>query len=53
VSFLLDTNILNFPVIDGLLAATADEHGPQFVSRNTQDLAYWPAIHPHLNPFGG
>lgn len=41
----------NYPVIDGLMAATADEHSMQLVSRNIQDLAEWPAVHPHLNPF--
>lgn len=41
----------NYPVIDALMAATADEHSLQLVSRNVQDLAGWPAIHPHLNPF--
>jgi len=43
--------IHNFSVIDGLLAATADEHGLQFVSRNIQDLELWPSVHPFLNPF--
>lgn len=42
----------NYPVIDGLMAATADEQGLQLVSRNVQDLAEWPAVHPHLDPFG-
>lgn len=41
----------NFPVIDALLAATADEHKLQLVSRNVQDLSLWPALQPHLNPF--
>lgn len=40
-----------YPVIDGLMAATADEHGLQLVSRNTRDLAGWPAIRAPLNPF--
>lgn len=41
----------NYPVIDGLMAATADEHNLQLVTRNTQDLAGWPALHPLLNPW--
>jgi toxin FitB len=43
--------IRNYPVIDALLAATADEHGLRLVSRNVQQLVDWPAVHPHLNPF--
>lgn len=41
----------NFPVIDALMAATADEHGLRLVSRNIDDLAGWPSVHPPLNPF--
>lgn len=41
----------NFPVIDALMAATADEHGLCLVSRNVDDLAGWPSVHPPLNPF--
>ena len=41
----------NYPVIDGLLAATADEHELCLVSRNLSDLKGWPAVRPPLNPF--
>lgn len=43
----------NYPVIDALMAATADEHDMQLVTRNVADLPQWPAVHPHLNPFKG
>lgn len=41
----------SYPVIDALLAATADEHELQLVTRNTADLVGWPGVHPPLNPF--
>jgi predicted nucleic acid-binding protein len=43
----------NYPVVDALMAATADEHDLRLVTRNVQDLDGWPAIHAHLNPFAG
>ncbi|MFT4045225.1 MAG: type II toxin-antitoxin system VapC family toxin [Solimonas sp.] len=43
----------NYPVIDALIAATADEHGLCFVSRNVADLSGWPSFQPPLNPFSG
>lgn len=44
-------SIRPFPVIDGLLAATAQTHGLQLVTRNTDDLRGWPASDLLLNPF--
>lgn len=41
----------NFPVMDALMAATADEFGLRLVTRNVQDLAGWPSVEPPLNPF--
>jgi predicted nucleic acid-binding protein len=43
----------NYPVIDSLVAATADEHELCLVSRNLADLQGWPAVRPPLNPFSG
>jgi toxin FitB len=43
----------NYPVIDGLLAATADAHELSFVSRNLGDLKGWPSVKPLINPFSG
>lgn len=44
-------SIRPFPVIDGLLAATAQAHGLQLVTRNVDDLHGWPATDLLLNPF--
>eukprot|EP00456_Euglypha_rotunda_P037083 TRINITY_DN28499_c0_g1_i2.p2 TRINITY_DN28499_c0_g1~~TRINITY_DN28499_c0_g1_i2.p2 ORF type:complete len:114 (-),score=14.77 TRINITY_DN28499_c0_g1_i2:139-480(-) len=43
----------NYPVIDSLIAATADVHELCLVSRNLADLSGWPAVRPPLNPFSG
>ena len=43
--------VRNYPVIDSLLAATADEHELRLVSRNVADLKDWPAVRAPLNPF--
>lgn len=40
-----------FPVIDALMAATADEHGLQLVTRDLGDLEGWPFAHIPVNPF--
>ena len=37
------------PVVDGLLAATAEHHGLTFVTRNVEDIAHLDV--PWLNPF--
>jgi hypothetical protein len=41
--------VTTFPVIDGLLAATAHVHGLTFVTRNTKDVIRTGV--PYLNPF--
>jgi predicted nucleic acid-binding protein len=43
--------VRNYPVIDALLAATADEHDLCMVSRNLADLQGWPFARAALNPF--
>lgn len=43
--------IRRFPIIDGLMAATAQEHGMQLVTRNVADLKDWPHSGLLLNPF--
>lgn len=43
--------IRRFPIIDGLMAATAQEHGMQPVTRNVSDLKDWPHSGLLLNPF--
>lgn len=43
--------IRSFPVIDGLMAATAQEHGLKLVTRNVSDLTNWPYPELLLNPF--
>ncbi len=44
-------SIRPFPVIDGLLAATAQAHGMVLVTRKVHDLRGWPASDLLLNPF--
>ncbi len=44
-------SIRPFPVIDGLLAATAQAHGMTLVTRNVGDLDGWPAVDLLVNPF--
>lgn len=44
-------SIRPFPVIDGLLAATAQAHGMVLVTRNLNDLHGWPASDLLMNPF--
>lgn len=44
-------SIRPFPVLDGLLAATAQAHGMVLVTRNTKDLHGWPATDLLMNPF--
>lgn len=44
-------SIRPFPVIDGLLAATAQAGGMKLVTRNVADLAGWPAAGLLINPF--
>ena len=44
-------SIRPFPVIDGLLAATAQARGMSLVTRNTGDLDGWPATDLLINPF--
>ena len=44
-------SIRPFPVIDGLLAATAQAHGMVLVTRNINDLDGWPASDLLMNPF--
>ena len=43
--------VRSFPVIDGLLAATAQANGLQLVTRNVVDLEGWPASDLLVNPF--
>ena len=43
--------VRSFPVIDGLMAATAQEHGMKLVTRNVGDLTDWPYPGLLLNPF--
>lgn len=40
-----------FPVIDSLLAATAQTHGLRLVTSNVEDLHGWPARDLLINPF--
>jgi len=40
-----------FPVIDGLLAATAQARGMMLVTRNVSDLEGWPTSNLLVNPF--
>lgn len=44
-------SIRPFPVIDGLLAATAQARGMALVTRNVSDLEGWPASDLLVNPF--
>jgi len=44
-------SIRTFPVVDGLLAATADVRSMTLVTRNVGDLADWPKPGLLLNPF--
>lgn len=44
-------SIRPFPVIDGLLAATAQARDMVLVTRNVNDLAGWPASNLLMNPF--
>jgi toxin FitB len=43
--------VRNYPVIDSLLAATADAYELSFVSRNLGDLKGWSSVRPFVNPF--
>ena len=44
-------SIRPFPVIDGLMAATAQSRGLHLVTRNVSDLVGWPASDLLINPF--
>lgn len=44
-------SIRPFPVIDGLLAATAQARGMVLVTGNVNDLEGWPASNLLMNPF--
>lgn len=43
--------IRSYPVIDALMAATAQENGMTLVTRNVADLVGWPVDGLLLNPF--